>query len=1695
MKMIRWAVLIVILGTLTASIFLYQPILTYLKNNASISPEEMNRTDRPDLAAEQNYLMTRDPNTLNIPSERLIAAYDYALTRGNIPANRISWEERGPVNIGGRTRAIMWDPNDPTHRKFWAGAVSGGLWYTDDILANPVSWEKIDDFWDNIAISSICYDPTNTQVFYVGTGEGWFMDDNFKGFGIWKSSDGGNSWNHLPHTSGNDFRYIQKMVADPTTGDLYIATRDNGVMRTTDGGIGWQYCLTTFTAPGFSLSTEAADLEIMANGKILASLGLMWGTSDGIYISDSGTPGSWSRLNTGGNGFPTVAEKIRRIELAIAPSDSNIVYALVQDSTRNIKGAYKSIDGGQNWDSLAVPMNGSETFTKNQAWYDLIAAVHPTNPDIVYFGGVTLHLSENGGSSWRKIAGIHADHHAIAFRPGSPSEIAFGNDGGVYYTDDGTANRVPIYDKNYGYNVTQFYSCALDPLSGSNYILGGTQDNGTLKFKYPGLNEVTGAVGGDGGYCFIKQNDPRYQIVSYIHSNYYLSTDFGENWAKIVDDDRGWFINPCDYDDQADVLYACSADTNTIIRIDEVTDHHWSMLLWDLGFNARATQIKVSPFSDNIIFAGTESGRIYKITHAHSSNWQVTDITGPTMPVGPHVWVSCIELGTNEDQILVTYSNYSVSSVWETTDGGAIWVNIEGNLPDMPVRWAVYNPLDYRQVLLATELGVWFCEDITASIRIWDPANEGLANVRVDMLQLRKSDYQILAATHGRGMYSTNAFAVTQATKLRAWDGSEGDNFGKAVGTNGDYTLVGSDYQDEKGEDAGALYFFENRGDGRWDEEAKVLAPDGEAGDRFGYGLDMDGNYAIVAAPGDADNGPWTGSAYIYHFSANSWALQDKITGSNVQSEDRFGVGVALYGDFAAAGAYTDDLGTGSGSVFMFQRNGNDWIETQQVFSGDPALSSSFGHSVDIYGDFMIVGDPFAENSGASTGSAHIYHYNDTSWVMQQKITASDGTVGDKFGHSVAIYGEWVVVAANGDDALVTNGGAAYVFHFNGGSWIDHGKLTPLDIWEHFRFGEKVSIFGDYIIVTAPGDWQNQAWGGSAYIFRKDGSNWVRQNKIFPVDGTLHDLFGMSAFMFGNYVIVGSIHDDDNGEESGSAYIFDNFSNNSNLPILSVTPGSQGVSAAGDLATFNISNNGPSDMAWTAYAEAPWLSFVGDSSGLNNGMITVQVDPNSYCARTAEVIIRAPGAVHSPRIVEIDQDAGPGVGEVKITATPMQTHEYYGFDVDIDGEFAIVGAYGDSEFGAQTGAAYIYEREGCSWVARAKLTHNTPENGDYLGWSVAISGDIALVSAPGRFRAYIFEKPPGGWRDTTETAELSSYQWGAINVKSVDISGDYAIVGGDNEIFFFERPLSGWADMTETAGFDNYPNHGFFGEDVAIDGNLAVVGARNDASQPGGTAYIYKRDWYWGRQGQLIPSDWQSGMEFGMSVDISGERVIVGAPTGFNGRSAYIFEYEDFAWQQEQKLQPNPPALSYVFGRSVAIYRDYALVGDYFSRDSVFNGGAAFAFKRDASGWYQTKRIFSSDLEEDDHFGFGLGISGPYAIIGAYGKTDSTSGLFAGAAYLYCTESDLMVPIVKKQTVDIPQDYQLSQNYPNPLFNVLGEEIATLLSASLPSGSHRVEWNAAQYASGVYLYRLRAGDPSQGAGQGYMETRKMILMK
>ena len=639
--------------------------------------------------------------------------------------NPAGWQWLGPGNIGGRVRAIVIHPNDP--QTLWLGSVSGGIWKTTDGGAN---WAPLADFMANLAVSSMVIDPTNPNILYAGTGEGYFNFDSIRGAGIFKTTDGGATWNQLPSTATPDWFYVDRLAISPVNSQIILAATRTGIWRSTDGGTTWTRRLSQPFMFDVNFHPTDENLAIASGDSGVAR-----------YSTDGGL--TWN-LATGISGD--------RVEVAYARSNPAIVYASVDNSMGQV---YKSTNGGQSYSLVSV----TQGLLADQGWYDNAIWVDPTNPDNVVVGGITLFKSTNGGVNFSQFGGVHADQHIIVEAPGfdgsSIKTVYFGNDGGIYRTTDINAGFITTTTLNNNLGITQFYGGAVNVSSGR--IIGGTQDNGTL--RYTGNTQLWNFMaGGDGGWCASDPNDPNYFYGEFQWLQLHRSSNGGASsfaiYAGITDavpNGTTNFIAPFILDpNNSNTLLAGGAN------LWRTTNAKGSPLGWvniktTIGSNISA--IAVAKGNSDIVWVGHNNGSVYVSTNgtATSPTWTQVDTNSPSLPNRRITRI--IVDPTNSSRVYVTIGGFSnlADNVWRSDNGGASWTNSSNNLPLAPVRTLAVWEQNPNFLYVGTEVGVFASSNGGAS---WSPSNDGPTNCSVD--ELFWMGNTLIAATHGRGMFSIN---------------------------------------------------------------------------------------------------------------------------------------------------------------------------------------------------------------------------------------------------------------------------------------------------------------------------------------------------------------------------------------------------------------------------------------------------------------------------------------------------------------------------------------------------------------------------------------------------------------------------------------------------------------------------------------------------------------------------------------------------------------------------------------------------------------------------------------------------------------------------------------------------------------------------------------------------------------------------
>ena len=713
-----------------------------------------------------------------------------------------SWNWLGPGNVGGRIRSIAIDPANPNN--MWVGSVSGGIWHSIDAGS---SWAPVNDFMANLAVSTIVIDPTNSNIMYAGTGEafaaglnaqegeGFVSDDGLRGIGVFKSTDGGVTWNQLPNTNPASttvcaaggincpWSYVNRLAIS-TGGSTILAATITGIQRSTDGGATWN--------PGAGVIGNILDIDFDPNNPQQA---IASGGAASLFSTDAGQ--SWT--------FAVFTPAISgRVEVAYAPSSPNIVYASVD---KNKGEVYRSTDGGQNFARVNTGTNyfvATPTGTNDQGGYDNIVWVNPTDPTFVIVGGIDLWRSTDSGANFTKISqwqcgpgqtnscagqSAHADQHMVVAHPGfngtSNRIVYFSNDGGLFRADDvNTVEQTAGWTNlNYTLGITQFYGAAGNPF----VIIGGTQDNSTVRFTGD-LSNWSTTFGGDGGYCAADQTDSNYLYGEYPALQIFRSTDRGATAGLvdcnpphqtggngcvapatgITDNGQANFIAPFILDPsepnrmlagslslwRSNDIKASGLPTWTAIKA-PAADTRPPPLFGQVN---AISAIAVSPNNSDFIVVGHDDGQIYL-------TFDGTGINPPSSPAWSRIsngtparFVTrlAIDETRSPNWIYATFGGFSNNNVYVTKDLGATWTDVSGvkdsttDLPAVPVRSLVISPVQRDFLYVGTEVGVFASEDAGAT---WKVPPDGPANVSVDELFWLNGN--LVAVTHGRGLFST----------------------------------------------------------------------------------------------------------------------------------------------------------------------------------------------------------------------------------------------------------------------------------------------------------------------------------------------------------------------------------------------------------------------------------------------------------------------------------------------------------------------------------------------------------------------------------------------------------------------------------------------------------------------------------------------------------------------------------------------------------------------------------------------------------------------------------------------------------------------------------------------------------------------------------------------------------------------------
>ncbi|HQG45227.1 MAG TPA: hypothetical protein PLG50_06190, partial [bacterium] len=737
----------------------------------------------PSARSRYEWMLLSSPQTNTIPKDIGIRqnAFIHRLAEENRRLGRLSqvlhWSNRGPANIGGRTKALAIDIKN--ENLILAGCTSSGMWKSIDA---GKTWRKTTAPDQLQSVSCIAQNkrPGKENIWYYGTGEysggrgssaaGPLGTTAFdRGDGIFKSTDSGSTWSLLPATvSGtaqktDNFDFIYKVLTFNEEGVL--AATSSGIFVSSDGGASWQHVL------DFGPNYPSSDAAITSQGFFYAAIDGA-GPSTGLYRSADGL--TWEDFSP-----PDWPDTTTRTVIAIPSSNEKTVYFLTE--VANLKQTLKKYTEREGWSDLTGNLPHHAQMTTYGANM-MMLHVKPDDEKTLFMGTVGLYRSRDGGSTWEVIGSFsdfHVDQHTIAFLPGNPKAMIVGNDGGLFRTDDNTAVTVqdPVYGDdriswrslNNGYVTAQFYSVAIDHATPySELVLGGTQDNSFLftaatDSSLPWTGIFPGAM--DGGFCAISDGG------QYLYTGEAASFGFYRNefidgihhWTVITPASAigmGLWMNPFLLDPHdTRIMYLPSQRelwrNSDLTAIPEVFPGTPTTINWNKLENVQPefhiSALGMSPAEPRRLYYGTFVGRIYRLDNPHDGQPIPVEVAGNGIQWYGHRYVHCLAVDPrNIDKVLAVFPNYETMSIYYSEDGGDNWIPVAGNLEEKPdgsgsgpsVRWLATLYVKEQPVYLAgTSVGLFSTIKLDGMNTVWVQEGAGsIGNIVIDMIDVRQSD-------------------------------------------------------------------------------------------------------------------------------------------------------------------------------------------------------------------------------------------------------------------------------------------------------------------------------------------------------------------------------------------------------------------------------------------------------------------------------------------------------------------------------------------------------------------------------------------------------------------------------------------------------------------------------------------------------------------------------------------------------------------------------------------------------------------------------------------------------------------------------------------------------------------------------------------------------------------------------------------
>jgi photosystem II stability/assembly factor-like uncharacterized protein len=718
----------------------------------------------------------------NIPSETYYKQYkkvSSALKKSGF-INSESWQTLGPHNIGGRTLALAFNPQNLN--TIFAGSASGGLWrsYTGGLGAQ--AWEIVPTGYPVLGVSAIAILPNDSNTIYIGSGEVYNYQNSFGGvtlretrgsygIGILKSTDYGLTWTKSLDWSRNQERGVEVIRINPLNPNTLWAGTTEGTYKSTDAGSSWQLMNSTIMVTDIKINPSDTNMVWIACGN-------SGSTGKGIYRTTN-NGADWTQLTSG-----VPPDFNGKILLEIYNASPSTLFASVGMGSATGTGTrlLKTTNYGDSWTTLQSTLN----YADYQGWYSHFVGINQNNPSIMIVGGIDLYKSTNGGANftqksywylWYLGQAIppgepegppdysHADHHCILYNPTNPNIIYFGNDGGVFRTTDGGET---FSGCNGGYQTSQFYNYFASSYQDSLIAIGGLQDNATA--IYWGTDYWRREIGGDGTSAGIDPSNDNIMYGTYQYMSLQKSTNQGYNWNYIAPPGNNvsfvapFVISPSN----PQILYA---GTDLVYKSTN-QGNSWSGTGSGTFNGDPLLTLSVADNNQNFVYAATapvaHPANVYRTTNG-GTNWvNITQNLPDRYPMD-------IDVNPNDpDTAYIVFSGFGTSHLFKTIDGGNTWIDKGAGLPDVPTSAVVVDPDFPDRIYVGNDLGVFVSLDGGDS---WQPFNDGLVDAVIVMdLNISLSNRKLRCVTHGSGVFERPLISEPVPVELTSFTAKVGDS-------------------------------------------------------------------------------------------------------------------------------------------------------------------------------------------------------------------------------------------------------------------------------------------------------------------------------------------------------------------------------------------------------------------------------------------------------------------------------------------------------------------------------------------------------------------------------------------------------------------------------------------------------------------------------------------------------------------------------------------------------------------------------------------------------------------------------------------------------------------------------------------------------------------------------------------------------